>query len=78
MVAIFTTLRLQNERISTDAFMYLAAVLRVPHNLDADPNPTFHFDADLDPTFYYDANSAPTFHFEAYPDLAPYKSDANP
>jgi hypothetical protein len=53
--------------------MYLAEVLRVPHNLDADPNPTVHFDADPDPTFYYDANSAPTFHFEADPDLAPYQ-----
>jgi hypothetical protein len=43
----------------------------VPHNLDADPNPTFNFDADPNPTFYYDANSAPTFHFEADQDLAP-------
>ncbi len=70
--------------------MYLTAVLiigwvayvpngsvAVPHNLDADPNTTFHFDADLDPTYYCEANSAPTFHFEAYPDLALYQSDAN-
>jgi hypothetical protein len=49
----------------------------VPHNLDADPDPTFHFDADPDPNLYFDANSAPTFHFEADTDPAPYQSDTN-
>ncbi len=64
MVAIFTTLRLQNEKISTARTYVPCYSVAVPHNIDADPNPTFNFDADPNPTFYYDANSAPTFHFE--------------
>jgi hypothetical protein len=39
----------------------------VPHHINVDPNPCFHFIADADPTF----------HFNADPDQAPHQCNAN-
>jgi hypothetical protein len=48
-----------------------------PHNLDADPDPAFHFDADPDPAFPYDADPDPACHVGADPDPI-FHIDADP
>ena len=44
----------------------------IPHHLDTDLDPAFHFDADPDPTSvgtYFDADTVPTFYLYADPDF---------
>jgi hypothetical protein len=51
-------LRLKNE-------LWFSPVLRIPHHIDPDPDPAYHFDADLD------ADPDPACHFDADPDTDP-------
>ncbi len=39
-----------------------------PHNLNADPDPDFHFNVDPDPAFHFNVDPDPYFHFNVDPD----------